>query len=163
MRIRDASAPDLPAIVDIYNHAVVHSTATADNEPTTVESRRQWFQERVRDGLPVLVAVEDNGAILGWGALSRYHARWGYRFTVENSVYVHPDARGRGVGTALLAALVARARSLGFHAIIASVDGSNQVSIRLHERAGFRQMGRLTEIIHKFDRWLDVVYLQLTL
>lgn len=163
MRIRDATAPDLAAIVDIYNHAVLHSTATADNEPTTVELRRAWFQERVRDGLPVVVAVAENGQILGWGALSRYHTRWGYRFTVENSVYVHPDARGRGIGKALLDTLVTRARALGFHAIVASVDGTNAVSIRLHERAGFQQMGRLTEIIHKFDRWLDVVYLQLTL
>jgi len=162
MTLRDAGEGDLPAILAIYNHAVQHSTATADAEPHTLEQRREWWHARVRDGLPVIVAVE-GGAVLGWGSLSRYHARWGYRFTVENSVYVDAGARNRGVGKRLLEELIVRARKGGFHAIVASLDGENAASRRIHEQAGFVERGRLPEIIHKFDRWLDVVYLQLTL
>lgn len=164
MRLRDANEDDLPAIVDIYNHAVLTSTATADVAAQSLDERRRWWQARVGDGLPVLVAVaDDSERVLGWGALGRYHSRFGYRFTVEDSVYVHADARGAGVGRALLDALVDRARALGAHVIVAGVDGSNAASLRLHERAGFAQAGRLREVIHKFDRWLDVVYLQRTL
>jgi phosphinothricin acetyltransferase len=163
MRLRDACEDDLPAIVAIYNHAVLTSTATADVEPQALDERRRWWHSRVADGLPVLVAVDDDARVLGWGALGRYHSRWGYRFTVENSIYVHADARGRGIGRTLLDALVERAAALGFHVIVAGVDGTNTASLRLHERAGFRQMGRLREVVHKFDRWLDVVYLQRTL
>jgi phosphinothricin acetyltransferase len=110
-----------------------------------------------------VIVAEEEGRVLGWGSLSRYHGRVGYRFTVENSVYVHHELRARGVGRALLDELIVRARAGGFHAIIAGLDGENHASRRLHERGGFREKGRLTEIITKFDRWLDVVYLQLTL
>src|SRR6476619_6682004 len=121
MRVRECADGDLPAILEIYNHAVLHSTATADVEPHTLEQRREWWQSRVRDGLPVIVA-EDGDRVLGWGSLSRYHARYGYRFSVENSVYVHPDARQRGVGRLLLDELIVRARDGGFHTIVASLD-----------------------------------------
>src|SRR3954467_11644845 len=110
MRVREWSVGGLPEVVEIYNHAVLHSAAAADVVPHTLEQRREWWQSRVRDGLPVTVAL-DGDRVLGWGSLSRYHARYGYRFSVENSVYVHPDARQRGVGGLLLADLVERARA----------------------------------------------------
>lgn len=162
MDVRDATDDDLPAILAIYNHCVLHSTCTADVEPQALAARQAWLDERRAAGLPVLVAI-DGGEVVGWAALSRYHARPGYRFTVENSVYVHHQRRGLGAGRALLDALVRRARALGLHVIIAGVDGDNQASLSLHERAGFRYAGRLPQVVHKFDRWLDVVYLQLTL
>lgn len=162
IQVRQATLEDLPAVVDIYNQAVLHTTATADFTAQTLEARRAWFDERRAQGLPVLVAVED-GAVVGWGALNRYHARIGYRFTVENSVYVAESAQGRGVGKALLGELVTAARQGGYHAIIAVLAGDNQASTALHQRFGFVEMGRLCEIIHKFDRWIDVVYLQLML
>jgi phosphinothricin acetyltransferase len=162
IEVRDATVDDLPAVVEIYNQAVLHTTATADFAPQTLAARRTWFDERRTQGLPVIVAVAD-GKVVGWGALNRYHARIGYRFTVENSVYVAESAQGRGVGKALLAELVAAARRGGYHAVIAVLAGDNAASTALHQKFGFVEMGRLAEIIHKFDRWIDVVYLQLLL
>jgi phosphinothricin acetyltransferase len=160
MDVRDATGADLPAILDIYNQAVLRSTATADLEPQTLEVRRGWMRDRLADGLPVIVA-ESGGDILGWAALSRYNPRPGYRFTVENSVYVHHEQRGRGVGRVLLDELVARARGLGMRAILAKIDSGNDASLKLHGRAGFVKVGQLPGVIYKFDQWLDVSILQL--
>lgn len=162
IEVRAATVEDLPAILDIYNYAVLKTTATADQTPQTLEARQAWFDERTAQGMPVLVAV-DGAEVLGWGALNRYHARVGYRFTVENSVYVAESAQGRGVGRALLAELVEAARRGGYHAIVAVLAGDNEASTKLHARFGFVEMGRLRELIYKFDRWIDVVYLQLLL
>ncbi len=106
--VRPANGHDLPGILEIYNHAVAHSTATADYEPHTLEMRQAWFAERTEKGFPIFVAVHTNSEqpeqIVGWSAYGPYHTRIGYRFTVENSVYVHAEWRGQGVGKLLLAA-----------------------------------------------------------
>ncbi len=158
MRIRPAAVEDREAILRIYNHAVEHTTATADLQPQTVQSRAEWFATR-----HALLVAEEAGAVLGWGALNPYHARPGYRFTVEDSLYVAPDAQGRGVGGALLAVLLDEARRLGMHAVLAGIDGDNAASRRVHERAGFVEVARFRELVRKFERWLDVVYLELLL
>jgi L-amino acid N-acyltransferase len=160
--VRAATVEDLGAVADIYNQAVLRTTATADHTPQTLEARRAWFDERTAQGMPVLVAVAD-GEVVGWGALGRYHARFGYRFTVENSVYVAESAQGRGVGKALLTELVAAAKQGGYHTIVAVLAGGNEASERLHRAFGFVETGRLRELVHKFDRWIDVVYFQLIL
>jgi L-amino acid N-acyltransferase YncA len=160
--IRAATVEDLPAILAIYNHAVLHTTATADHTVQTPEARRAWFDEHIAQGLPVIVFV-DADKVIGWGALNRYHTRFGYRFSVENSVYVDEAARGRGVGRALLEELIGLARRLGLHVMVASVDATNPASLQLHKRFGFVEAGRLREVYQKFDRWLDVIYLQLLL
>ena len=102
MPVRPAVSADLPGILEIYNEAVLHTTATYDYEPRTLEHRRQWFEERQREGYPVFVAVDAAGRVEGWSALNPFHARVGYRFTAENSVYVAADCRGRGLGGQLL-------------------------------------------------------------
>ncbi len=159
MEIRAATLDDLAAIMGIYNDAVMRTTATADYYPQSMEQRRAWFESHQQDGLPVWVSLEGD-EITGWASLNRYHARPGYRFTVDNSIYVASHARGRGIGRALLGQLLDDARRLGMRSIIAVIDGSNTVSIGLHERFGFREVGRIRDAIFKFDRWLDVVYLQ---
>jgi L-amino acid N-acyltransferase YncA len=159
--IRAASEADLPAINDIYNYYVLHSTATYQEEPEPMEGRRAWF---ARHGAahPVTVAELD-GEVVGWASLSRYHVRSAYRRTVENSVYVRQDCHRRGVGRALTVDLIARARALGHHAIIAGIDAEQAGSVALHESLGFVRVGHLRQVGFKFGRWLDVIYAQLVL
>ena len=158
--IRPATAADLPGILEIYNDAVLNTTATYDYEPRTLAQRAAWFEERTREGYPVFVAVDDAGRVLGWSALNPFHARIGYRFTAENSVYVAADMRGKGLGKLLLPPLIAGAQAKGLHAIIAAIDADNAASIRLHAAFGFEKVGHFKQTGFKFDRWLDVVYLE---
>ena len=160
MHIRPATHADLPGILEIYNDAVLNTTATYDYEPRTLEHRTQWFEERQREQYPVFVAVDDSGRVLGWSALNPFHARMGYRFTSENSVYVAAEARGKGIGKLLLAPLIEGARTRGLHAIIAAIDATNEASIRLHAGFGFETVGHFRETGFKFGRWLDVVYME---
>ena len=163
MQLRPAIQDDLPTILDIYNEAVLNTTASYDYEPRTLEHREAWFEQHQAQGLPILVALGAPGQVVGWGSLSRYHDRKGYQFTVENSVYVAAAHRGGGVGTALLAPLIEEARQLGMHVIVAGIDGENQPSVALHTRFGFVTVGRFKEVGFKFGRWLDVIYMQRTL
>ena len=158
--IRPATVADLPGILEIYNDAVLNTTATYDYEPRTLEQRAAWFEERSREGYPILVAVDDAGRVVGWSALNPYHARIGYRFTAENSVYVAADMRGKGIGKLLLPPLIAGAQAKGLHAIIAAIDAENAASIRLHAAFGFEQVGHFKQTGFKFNRWLDVVYME---
>ncbi len=156
--IREATAADQRAVLDIYNDAVPHSTATFDLEPRTWEEQQRWREEH-QSPYHVFVATIDE-IVAGWGSLSRFREKPGYRFTVEDSVYVHKNFRGRGIGAALLDGLIEAARDGGFHTIMALIDGDNAVSVRLHERFGFRHVGTFREVGFNFGRWLDVVHMQ---
>jgi phosphinothricin acetyltransferase len=160
MHVRVATRADLPAIHDIYNDAVLTTTASYDYEPRPFQYRVTWFEGHERERLPVFVAADDAGQVLGWSSLSRYHDRKGYQFTVENSVYVAAAHRGRGIGKLLMPPLITSASALGLRAIIAAIDGENQASIRLHERFEFVPVGHFKEVGFKFGRWLDVIYMQ---
>jgi L-amino acid N-acyltransferase YncA len=162
-KIRPAEERDLPAILEIYNHAVLHTTATYDYEPRSMEHRRAWFEDHARTGFPIFVAEDSNGKVSGWSSLSKYHDRMGYRFTSENSIYVAESSRGRGMGKALLIPLIAAARAKGLRAIIAVIDASNEVSVKLHRGFGFETVGHFKSVGYKFDRWLDVVYMEFLL
>jgi L-amino acid N-acyltransferase YncA len=161
--VRAATKFDLPAILDIYNDAVLNTTATADYEVQTLTARAEWLATRQRLGLAVLVAEKDEGSVVGWSSLSPYQPRYGYRFTAEDSVYIAADWRGRGVGKLLLRALIDEARNAGLHTLIAKVDNQNSASLRLHTGCGFEQAGLMKQVVFKFDRWLDIAYLQLLL
>lgn len=160
MQIRPAVEEDLPAILEIYNDAVLNTTASYDYEPQTLERRLEWFEEHVEQGLPIFAAVNPAGAVVGWSSLSRFRERKGYQFTVENSVYVAADHRGRGIGKQLLPPLLNRAAALGLKAVIAAIDAENAPSIRLHAAFGFERVGHFKQVGHKFGRWLDVVYME---
>jgi phosphinothricin acetyltransferase len=157
--IRPATGTDLTAINDIYNHYVLHSTCTYQEEPETMEDRQRWFS-RHGEKYPVIVAVKD-GRVAGWGSLSPYHARSAYRFTVENSVYVHHELHRHGIGSLLLEELIVCARKLGHRAIIAGIDGQQPASVALHGKFHFEKAGHLKDVGFKFGRWLDVIYMQL--
>jgi L-amino acid N-acyltransferase YncA len=157
--IRDATEEDLPGLVAIYNEVVATSTAIYSSAPVTVEERRAWWQGRSAAGYPVLVA-RDAAGVAGFATFGDFRAWPGYRFTVEHSVHVRADGRGQGLGTLLVQALFPRAAALGKHMMVAGVDAANGASIRFHERLGFQRSGHLREVGYKFDRWLDLVFLQ---
>lgn len=228
MRIREATAGDAPAIRDIYNDAVAHTTAIWNETLVDAADRAAWIETHASAGRPVLVAVsapthptcsakptypadlakhaqqadqtaqiaqidrtapadlaaptgrtampspsqtpaepaaraESDGAVLGYAAYGEWRAFDGYRLSAEHSVYVRKDARGQGVGAALLRALIERARTAGLHVLVAAISGDNAGSIRLHERLGFVRVGRMPEVGVKFGRWLDLELLQLVL
>jgi phosphinothricin acetyltransferase len=156
--LREAGEADQQAILDIYNDAVLHSAATFDLEPRTWEGQQRWFQENAPPYAVFVATIGDT--VAGWGSLSRFRPRPGYRFTAEDSIYVHQDFRGQGIGAALLGLLVDAAYRGRFHSVMALIDGDNAVSIRLHERFGFRHVGTFREVGFKFGRWLDVVHMQ---
>lgn len=158
LRIRLATTGDLEAINCIYNHYVTESTCTYQESPTTPEERAAWFAEHGSKH-PVTVA-EREAEIVGWGALSRFHPRSAYARTVENALYVRHDCRRQGIGEALLADLMERGKTAGHHTILALIDTEQRGSIALHEKFGFMEVGRLREAGFKFNRWLDVAYLQ---
>jgi L-amino acid N-acyltransferase YncA len=158
LRIRIAGPADLGAINDIYNHYVANATCTWQYAPMPDDERRAWLDEHDAEH-PVTVAELD-GEVVGYGSLSVYNKREGYRFTVENSLYVHPQRQRLGIGRALLADLIERARALGHRTIIAGVSADQDASVALHRAAGFVQVARLAEVGFKFGRWLDVLYLQ---
>ena len=159
MEIRDAAEADLPGLLGIYNDVITTSTAVYSNVTVTLDDRRDWWRARVQMGYPVLTAVEDSG-VLGFATFGDFRTWPGYRFTVEHTVHVRADCRGRGIGQSLVAALFPRAAALGKHVMVAGVDAANAASIRFHERLGFEQVGHLREVGFKFDRWLDLVFLQ---
>jgi L-amino acid N-acyltransferase YncA len=158
--IRTAETTDLPAILDIYNDAVLNTTASYDYEPHTLEQRHGWFEQHQAMGYPVLVAINAEGVVVGWGSLSKFRDKIGYQHSVEHSVYVAPDARRQGIGRLLLIALIEAACALDKHVIIGGVDASNEASRRLHESLGFEAVAHFKQVGYKFDRWLDLIFYQ---
>jgi phosphinothricin acetyltransferase len=158
--VRPATRADVPAILDIYNEAVLNTTASADYEPRSLQSRYDWFDEHQTDGYPVFVATNGKGGVVGWSSLSRYKERIGYRYTTENSIYIHPDWRGMGVGKLLMPPLINAAREMGLHAIVAGISADNTASLNLHAQFGFVEVAHYKETIYKFGQWLDVVYME---
>lgn len=159
--IRPARDDDCAAINDIYNHYVHADTCTYQTEPETLADRHTWLARH--GGLyPVLVAVERN-EVVAWGALSPFHPRAAYRFSVEDSVYVRHDCLRRGLGRALLQALLEEARALGHHTVIALISADKTGSVALHEELGFVPVGRVQQAGYKFEQWLDLALLQIML
>lgn len=158
LEIRRATVDDLPAITEIYNDAILKTVAIFDTETKTLEDRRAWFKLHGAK-YPVLVAIED-GVIQGWASLTAWSDRCAYAGTVENSVYVKEEYRCHGVGKKLLDVLMEKGQKAGFHTVIARIAETNDVSIRLHEKAGFKIIGVMEEVGVKFGKLLDVYMMQ---
>ena len=156
--IRPAAAADAEPINDIQNHYVLHSTATFLTEPLTLKQRLAWLEGRA-PAHPVTVAVVD-GAVVGWGALGEFRGRPAYRHTTEFSIYLHPDWHRRGIGRALLADLIERAQAVGHHALVGGCCSESTAILALLEASGFSRVAHFPEVGRKFDRWLDVVFMQ---
>ncbi|MGV8843152.1 MAG: GNAT family N-acetyltransferase [Pseudomonas sp.] len=163
MPIRDAVAADLPGILLIYNDAVLHSTAIWNETEVDLANRRDWLAERNTAGWPVLVARDAAGHVLGYANYGSWRSIEGFRHTVEHSVYVRAEQRGQGLGALLLQALIARASNSGVHVMVAAIERENAASIRLHQRLGFVISGQMPQVGRKFERWLDLTFMQLIL
>lgn len=161
--IRDAAAADAAGIAAIYNAAVARTTAIWNEIEVDAANRRDWIAARQAQGYPVLVAIGADGGVAGYASFGDWRAFDGYRHTVEHSVYVRDDARGAGLGRRLMEALIARARMLGKHVMVAGIEAGNTGSIALHEKLGFERVGLMPQVGTKFGRWLDLAFLQLML
>lgn len=152
------------AILDIFNDAIVNSTALYDYQPRTAQNMLSWFEAKRAGGFPVIGIEDAQGQLLGfcsWGSFRAYPA---YKYTVEHSVYVHPQHRGRGLGRQLMELLIAEAKSRGdIHVIVGAIDAANAGSIALHKNLGFEHVGQMPQVGFKFGRWLDLAFYQLTL
>jgi L-amino acid N-acyltransferase len=159
MRTRLVEPRDAEATRAIYNVEVLESTVTFDITPRTLADQQVWIAEH-SGGHPAIVAVDDDDTLLGFASLSPFKPRAAYAPTVEDSVYVHRDARGRGVGEVLLREIVRLGTDHGFHSAVARIVGGHEASIALHRKCGFEEIGCEREVGRKFGRWLDVVLMQ---
>jgi phosphinothricin acetyltransferase len=159
LTIDDATRHDLPEILAIYNEVIRNSTAVYTEVELTQERGQAWFDAKVGNGFPFIVARDASG-VLGFGTFGDFRAPPCYRHSVEHSVHVRADRRGQGVGRALIIELLARAAASSKHIMIAGIDADNAVSIGLHIKLGFSKVGHFHEVGFKFGRWLDLVFLQ---
>lgn len=161
LTLRPARDTDLPQITDIYGHAVLHGTASYEYEAPSLDEMAQRFTNLVANRFPYIVA-QDEGRVLGYAYAGPFRARPAYRFIVEDSIYIAPDSQGLGIGTLLLAELLARCEASGFRQMIAVIGDAavNFPSARLHALLGFTECGRITGSGFKFDRWCDTLLMQ---
>jgi phosphinothricin acetyltransferase len=156
--IRPAAEKDLLQILDIYNEAVENTTATFDTTKRTMDEQLVWFRKH-KGNHPILVS-EENGTITGWASLSQWSDRCAYDGTVEVSVYVHLEHRGKGIGKKLLEMITLEGGKVNNHSVIARISAGNDVSIHIHEKLGYRHIGVMKEVGFKFDKYIDVHMMQ---
>ena len=160
--IRNATAGDVPKILDIVNHAILHTTSNYLYETLSFGTQLQWFHDKQAKEFPVIVADID-GTAIGFGTYGTFREKIGYQFTVEHSVYVAPELIGKGIGSLLLAELIQLAKSENYHVMVGGIDADNKDSIAFHKKFGFTENGVLKEVGFKFGKWLDLQFMQLTL
>ncbi len=158
LTIRKATEKDLDAITEVYNEAIRNTTATFDTQPKTAEEQKEWFEEH--DAKHPLLVAEHAKGIIGWASLSRWSDRCAYSDTAEVSLYVKEGCRGKGIGKALLKALIQEGEAVGLHTVVARISEGNDVSLHLFESEGFEQVGIMREVGRKFGKLLDVHMLQ---
>jgi phosphinothricin acetyltransferase len=160
MTLIDCDRSRAPEILAILNDAIVHSTALYDYRPRPASAMEAWFDAKERGHYPVVGAVDESGRLLGFASYGQFRAWPAYKYSVEHSLYVAPDYRGRGIGTLLLREILARARAQQYHNVIGGIDAANTASIALHERFGFERCGLVRHAGFKFGRWLDLAFYQ---
>lgn len=159
LNILPATLEHLEPITDIYNEAVLNSTATFDTEPKSVEEQRLWFNEHNKK-YPIFVAEKDT-VVVGWASLNRWSGRCAYSDTAEISIYIKDESRGKGLGTELLKKILEQGKNEGLHTVLARIADGSDASIRLHKNAGFEYIGVMKEVGKKFGKLLDVHMMQL--
>lgn len=162
VQVRQATRKDIPEMLSIYNDIILNTTAVYDYKPHTIEMRQTWYKTKQEQGLPVFVA-DENGAVVGFSSIGPFRAWAAYKYSVENSVYVRSDQRGKGIGKLLIPPLIDAAKQLQMHTVIAGIDATNETSIRLHRGFGFVETAHFRQVGYKFGRWLDLKFFQLIL
>lgn len=152
-----------PAILNILNEAIVNSTALYDYQPRSIESMVSWFKTKKSGSYPVVGVHDDSNQLLGFASYGAFRSWPAYKYTVEHSVYIHKDHRGKGLGVALMQRLIEEARSQQYHVIVGAIDATNSASIALHEKLGFLHAGTIKHAGFKFNRWLDLAFYQLVI
>jgi phosphinothricin acetyltransferase len=160
--IRPATAFDLEGILEIYNDAILNTTAIYNYKPYTKAEIEKWFADKKKDSYPVFVAVINN-RIAGFVTYGPFRVRPAYKYCIEHSVYVHPDFRKKGLAKKLLAKIIDVAHENNYHAIVAGIDADNKISIELHKQFNFVEVGHIKQVGFKFNRWLDLTFMELLL
>jgi len=160
--IRQAQQTDTQEILAIYNDAILHTTAVYKYVEETLAERQAWLKEKTDKNLPVFVFEED-GKVIGFATYGPFRLYPAYQYTIENSIYVHPDYSGKGIASKLMAQLIEQAKKDGYKTMIACIDADNTASIRLHKKFGFTHSGTLSNVGYKFDNWLHLALYQLDL
>lgn len=160
--IRPAKPKDINKILEIVNYEILNSTVLYDYKERTYEQQFKWFEQKRLNEMPVIVAEKDN-EVIGFGTYGIFRPWAAYQFSVEHSIYIDKDSRGNGIGKQLMSKLIELAKEGGYHTMIAGVDGSNKGSFEFHEKFGFKEIGTFKQVGYKFDKWLDLRFLQLFL
>lgn len=163
MKLTQCDSSFAGQILAIFNDAILQSTALYDYKPRTMESMSAWFEAKRRGGFPVIGVVADSGELLGFGSYGTFRAWPAYKYTVEHSIYVAAQHRGKGLGKRLLQELIQSAAQQNYHVLVGGIDSQNTVSVRLHQRLGFQHAGTIRQVGFKFGRWLDLDFYQLIL
>jgi phosphinothricin acetyltransferase len=161
--IRDALPADMTAVLAIYNDAVLNTTAIWNEQPVDLANREAWFNARAAQAYPILVAIDEADEVVGYSSFGDWRPFEGFRHTVEHSVYIRADQRGKGLGPLLMKALIERARQCDKHMMVAAIESGNAASVHLHEKLGFVITGQMPQVGTKFGRWLDLTFMQLDL
>lgn len=159
IQVVKAGVQHLPQIREIYNHAIINSTAPFDEEPKSMADRIEWFQIHQDPKFPLIVAMED-GVVMGWGTISQFQMRSSYRFTGEISIYVKDGSRGKGIGTKILNELIELGKEQNYHALMSLIAAKNVKSLGLHQKFGFKEVGYYKEVAYKFGKWHDMFVMQ---
>lgn len=160
--MRNATENDLPGILEIYNDAILNTTAIYNYLPYTTHDINNWYADKLKNKHPVLVAIVDN-KVAGFASYGHFRVRPAYKYSVEHSVYVHPSFRKRGIAKKLLKEIIEAARQNNYHAIVAGIDADNKISIELHKQFNFVEVGNIKQVGYKFGKWLDLTFMELLL
>jgi len=163
MQLRPCTEQQLPEILDIYNDAILNTTALYDYKIRTLDMIHAWYADKQKGNYPVVGAFDENNILLGFSTYGKFRVQPAYKYTVEHSVYVRSDKRGYGTGQILLNEIIKKAEEQDFHVIVGAIDASNIISIKLHEKEGFEFCGLIKQSGYKFGQWLDLAFYQLIL
>ncbi len=160
--IREAGEKDLESILEIYNDAILNTTAVYTYKIQTLEERKKWYEKKKQEGYPVMV-FKENGRTVGFASFGPFRDWPAYKYTIEHSVYVHRDYRNQGIATMLMKEIIKIADEKEYATIVAGIDAANEGSIKIHEKLGFEYSGKITKAGFKFGKWLDLAFYQLNL